>query len=248
MRNCVAHAKPEAGLKIDFISALELPCSKASCHFLGQWNFTAELTVSKAAKRNQKRLTMNSDSSLQIKGDPYGLQRQWCPEGPGLYNQFNHQIDQRNTQTWSEPLLCLSSSVPAGWHLTTHSNFTPWALLCRACHNLACQCLLQLCAQYLIHLIFQVAVLMAAQAACVLSAQQGPSRPGGTLLGDLGFQSTIIRLPRFVQITLCSPEIWEGSRKKANSQARLAFFDSFEQTNRAKKQYCRWESVVKSCL
>lgn len=72
------------------------------------------------------------------------------------------------------------------------------------------------------------------------TAHQGPSRPGGTLLGDLPFQSTIVRLPRFVQITLCSPEIWEESRKKANSQARLAFFDSFEQTNTVKKQYCRW--------
>lgn len=157
----------------------------------------------------------------------------------GFTIQFNHQIDQGNTQTWSEPLLCLSSNVLAGWHLTTHSNFTPRTLLCRACHDLACQCLLQLCAQYLSHLIFKVAVLLAAQAACVLSTQQGPSRPGGTLLGDLGFQSTIVRLPRFVQLTLCSPELWEGGRKKAISQARLAFFDSFEQTNTAKK-HCRW--------
>jgi len=76
VRNCVAHRKSEAGLKIECISALELSCSKAACHFLGQRNVTAELTASERAKSDQKRQTMNSDLCLQKNGDPCGLQSQ----------------------------------------------------------------------------------------------------------------------------------------------------------------------------
>jgi len=51
--------------------------------------------------------------------------------------------------------------------------------------------------------------------------QQRPQSP-------FAFQTIIIRLTRFVWITLCPPDISGGRRKKATSQNTLAFFCNSE--------------------
>lgn len=130
MRNCVAHGKSEAGLKIEFISALEPSCSKAACLFLGQWNVIVELTASKAAKRNQKHQTMNSGSSLQKKGDPYGLQRQRCPERPVPHNTLqSSNRPQKRPSSGPRPRL----SPPHCSYTSSRPGFAPWARMLWAC-------------------------------------------------------------------------------------------------------------------
>lgn len=126
MRNCVAHRKSEAGLKIEFISALELSCWKAACRFLGQRSVTAELTASKAAKKNQKHQTVTRDCRKKV--IPVGSNNSNVLSDQCLTRQFNHQIDGKNIQAQvqgpclSPPRCLYTSGLPGIWLCT-------WALL-----------------------------------------------------------------------------------------------------------------------